>query len=326
MTATRIHQCGLAAIAAAIGTFATAADAQTYPSRTIQIVVPYTPGVGADILARLLGPRLAEQWKVSVVIDNRVGASGNIGAEAVAKAAPDGHTLLSTATAFSTNPAINRKLPFDPIKSFTPVVLLATSDVSVCTSPQSSIESIKSLIDTARLQPGKLHYASSGNGTPQHLAMELFKMEAKIDLVHVPYKGAGGAITDLIAGHVQAMMIPTQSAAPYLQSGKLRMLALLSAQRSHAFPQVPTLIELGMPGLEVKTWYGLFAPGGTSGPVVEKINTAINAMLKQPDIQEALTKQGMNVAGGTAESFSILVKTELERWRRVVDAAKISAD
>ena len=313
-------------LAAALGVITSPCVAQSYPTRTIQIIVPYTPGVGADILARLLGPRLAEQWKISVVTDNRVGASGNIGAEAVSKATPDGHTLLSTATAFSTNPAINRKLPFDPIKSFTPVVLLATSDVSLCTSPQSSIQSIKELFDTARAQPGKLYYASSGNGTPQHLAMELFKMEARIDLVHVPYKGAGGAITDLIAGHVQSMMIPTQSAAPYLQSGKLRMLALLSARRSAAFPQVPTLIELGMPGLEVKTWYGVFAPGGTPAPVVEKINTAINSLLKLPDIQEALAKQGMNVGGGSPESFGNLVKAELERWRHVVDAAKITAD
>ncbi len=309
-----------------LGSIASASIAQNFPTRTIQIIVPYTPGVGADILARLLAPRLAERWKTGIVTDNRVGASGNIGAEAVAKAAPDGHTLLSTATAFATNPAINRKLPFDPIKSFTPVILLATSDVSLCISPQAPIQSIKELIDTARAQPGKLHYASSGNGTPQHLAMELFKMEAKIDLVHVPYKGAGGAITDLIAGHVQAMMIPTQSAAPYLQSGKLRMLGLLSAQRSPAFPQVPTLIELGMPGLEVKTWYGVFAPGGTPSDVVEKLNGAINALLRQPDLQEALAKQGMNVAGGTAENFGNMVKAELERWRRVVDVAKITAD
>ena len=305
---------------------ATTCLAQTYPSRTIQVVVPYTPGVGADILARLLGPRLAEQWKISVVTDNRVGASGNIGADAVAKATPDGHTLLSTATAFATNPAINRKLPFDPIKSFAPVILLATSDVSICASPHAGMQSLKELIDASRAQPGKFHYASSGNGTPQHLAMELFKMEAKIDLVHVPYKGAGGAIADLIAGHVQTMMIPTQSAAPYLQSGKLRMLGLLSAQRSPAFPQVPTLIELGMPGLEVKTWYGLFAPAGTPAAVIEKINVGFNTLLKQPDVQEALAKQGMNVAGGTPEQFGSMVKAELERWRRVVDAAKITAD
>ncbi|MSQ20556.1 MAG: tripartite tricarboxylate transporter substrate binding protein [Betaproteobacteria bacterium] len=300
--------------------------AQSYPSRTIQIVVPFTPGVGADILARLLSPRLAEQWKTGVVTDNRVGASGNIGAEAVAKAQPDGHTLLSTATAFSTNPAINRKLPFDPIKSFAPIILLAISDVSLCASPHAGMQSLKELVDASRAQPGRFHYASSGNGTPQHLAMELFKMEAKIDLVHVPYKGAGGAIADLIAGHVQAMMIPTQSAAPYLQSGKLRMLGLLSAQRSPAFPQVPTLIELGMPGLEVKTWYGLFAPAGTPAPVIEKINAAFNGMLKQPDVQDALARQGMNVAGGSPEQFGGLVKVELERWRRVVDAAKITAD
>jgi tripartite-type tricarboxylate transporter receptor subunit TctC len=305
---------------------ATTCFAQSYPSRTIQVVVPYTPGVGADILARLLGPRLAEQWKISVVTDNRVGASGNIGAEAVAKASPDGHTLLSTATAFSTNPAINRKLPFDPVKSFAPVILLATSDVSLCASPHAGMQSLKELIDASRAQPGKFHYASSGNGTPQHLAMELFKMEAKIDLVHVPYKGAGGAIADLIAGHVQAMMIPTQSAAPYLQSGKLRMLGLLSAERSPAFPHVPTLIELGMPGLEVKTWYGLFAPAGTPAPVIEKINAAFNSLLKQQDVQDALAKQGMNVAGGTPEYFGSMVKAELERWRRVVDAAKITAD
>ena len=305
---------------------ALAQDGAAWPTRTIQIVVPYTPGTGADILARILGPKLAERWKVGVVTDNRAGASGNIGTDFVAKSAPDGYTLLCTATSFGTNPAVNRKLPFDPVNGFAPVILLATSSVAVIVTSGLPAKSMREFLELARSQPGKLYYSSPGNGGPQHLAMELLKLDTRIDLVHVPYKGSGGALADLVGGHVQAMIVSLQTAAPYVQSGKLRMLSVMSAQRSPAFPDVPTLRELGLPDLEVDTWYGMFAPAGTPGAVVARLNAELNPLLKQPEVRELLAKQGMAAAGGTPERFGDLVKRELARWSLVVAKAGIKAD
>jgi len=289
-------------------------------------VVPYTPGTGGDILARILGPKLAERWKVSVVTDNRAGASGNIGTEFVAKSAPDGYTLLCTATSFGTNPAINRNLPFDPVKSFAPVIQLARSSVAVIVTPGLPAKSMRQFLDLARSEPGKLNYSSPGNGSPQHLAMELLKLDTHVNLVHVPYKGSGGALADLVGGHVQAMIVSLQTVAPYVQSGKLRMLAVMSAERSEAFPDVPTLKEVGLPDLEVDTWYGVFAPAGTSKAVIDKVNAELNALLKHADVRELLAKQGMIPVGGTPERFGTLVRSELTRWPRVVAAAGIKAD
>jgi tripartite-type tricarboxylate transporter receptor subunit TctC len=316
----------LCAAAAIVSASARAQDAAPYPSRNVTLVVPYTPGTGADILSRILGPKLAERWKVGVITDNRAGATGNIGTEHVANSPADGYTLLCTATSFGTNPALSRKLPFDPIASFAPVALLATSAVSLVVNAQVPAKSVKDLVDLAKKQPGKLYYASPGNGGPQHLTMELFKQETGTDLVHVPYKGSGGAIADLIAGHVQAMVISLQTAAPYVQSGKLRMLSVMSAQRSPAFPDVPTMKELGMGDLEVETWYGVFAPAGTPAPVIARVNAELNTLLRQPDVRALLEKQGMNPEGGPPERFGKLVKSELARWSRVVKAAGIKAD
>jgi tripartite-type tricarboxylate transporter receptor subunit TctC len=318
---------GLSLVLAGIATgFTGAATAQVYPGRTVQIVVPYTPGTGADILSRILGPRLAERWKVGVVTDNRAGATGNIGTDYVAKSAPDGYTLLFTATSFGTNPAIHPKLPFDPVKSFTPVALVATSVMTVVVSPKLGVASLREFLDAARSQPGKLHYASPGNGGPQHLAMELLKQETGINLVHVPYKGMGGALNDLMGGHVQAAIVALQTAVPYAQSGKLRMLAVMSAERSPAFADVPTLKELGFPDLEVETWYGLFVPAGTPAETVATVNAEVNALLAQPDLRELLAKQGMVAAGGPPARLGDLVTRELARWSRVVAVAGIKAD
>jgi tripartite-type tricarboxylate transporter receptor subunit TctC len=318
---------GLALLLAGIAAgFTGIATGQVYPSRTVTIVVPYTPGTGADILSRLIGPRLADRWKVAVVTDNRAGATGNIGTDFVAKSAPDGYTLLFTATSFGTNPAIHARLPFDPVKSFTPVALVATSVMTVVVSPKLGVGSLREFLDAARSQPGKLHYASPGNGGPQHLAMELLKQETGVNLVHVPYKGMGGALNDLVGGHVQAAIVALQTAAPYAQSGRLRMLAVMSAERSPAFADVPTLRELGFRDLEVETWYGLFAPAGTPAEAVATVNAEVNALLGQPDLREALAKQGMIPAGGPPQRLGDLVTRELARWSRVVAAAGIKAD
>ena len=313
-------------IAAAALCMTSPAFAQDYPSRPVHLIVPYTPGTGADILARLLGPKLGERWKVGVPTENKPGATGNIGAEFVAKAAPDGHTLLFVATSFGTTPALQKNLPFDPLKSFAPVALVATSGLVVVTNPQVPAKTMKEFIALAKSQPGKMHYASPGNGGPQHLAMELLKLETSIDLVHVPYKGAAGALADVVGGHVQAMVSAVQTAHPYVQSGRLRALAIMSAERSPAYPEVPTMREQGLSDLEVETWYGAFAPANTPSNIVQKLNGDINTVLQDPQIREALEKQGMTPAGGTAQRLGDLVRKELPRWSRVVNAAGIKAD
>ncbi len=299
---------------------------QAWPARNVQIVVPYTPGTGADILARTLGPKLAERWKVSVIADNRPGATGNIGAEYVSKAAPDGHTVLFAATSFGTTPPLFPKLPFDPVRSFAPVVLIGTSAVALIVHPQLPAKSVKEFIQLAKRRPGEMLYSSPGNGGPQHLAMELFKLETGIDIVHVPYKGLAGAITDLMGGHVQAMISATQTAASSVRAGRVRLVAVMSPERSKAFPETPTFKEQGYPNLVVETWYGALAPAGTPVSVVARINSDINAALQLPDIQDVLANQGMVPRGGSAEQFGDMLRKELARWARVVEKAKIKAD
>jgi tripartite-type tricarboxylate transporter receptor subunit TctC len=313
-------------IVAAFAAFAFGiASAQDFPSRTVHVIVPYTPGTGADILARLLGPRLGERWKVAVVTENKAGATGSIGAEFVARSAPDGHTLLFVATSFGTTPALG-KVPFDPVKSFAPVALVATSGLVVVVNPQLPAKSMRDFIELVKREPGKLHYSSPGNGGPQHLAMELLKLETGMNIVHVPYKAAAGALADVVGGHVEATIAALQTAHPHVLSGKLRALGVMSAERSQAFPDVPTLREQGLPELEVETWYGAFAPAGTPSSVISKINDDLNASLKDGSIRELLAKQGMVPVGGPPERMGNLVKSELARWSRVVNAAGIKAD
>jgi tripartite-type tricarboxylate transporter receptor subunit TctC len=312
--------------AALLALVATAGAAQEpYPSRPVHVVVPYTPGTGADILARVLGPKLGERWKAAVVTDNKPGATGNIGADAAAKSPADGYTLLLTATSFTTNPAL-KPAPFDPVKDFAPIALLATGGLGVYINPQVPAKNMREFIALVKSQPGKLYYSSPGNGGPQHLAMELLKLETGMDIVHVPYKGAAGAISDLVGGHVQAMVSALQTVAPHVQNGRLRMLAVMSAKRAEAFPDVPTLKEAGAPDLEVETWYAMFAPAGTPAAIVARVNRDVNELLKESDVREVLAKQGLDPAGGTPEVLGDRVKHELANWTRVVKAAGIKAD
>ena len=304
---------------------AISAAAQDYPSRPIHIIVPYTPGTGADILSRVLGPKIAERWKTAVVTDNRPGATGNIGAAEAAKAAPDGYTLLLTATSFTTNPAL-KPAPFDPVKDFAPIALLATGALGVYINPQVPAKSMREFVGLVKSQPGKLYYSSPGNGGPQHLAMELLKLETGIDIVHVPYKGAAGAISDLVGGHVQAMVSALQTVAPHVQSGRLRMLAVMSAKRSDAFPDVPTMREAGLPEMEVETWYAIFAPAGTPAAIVAKVNREMNELLQEADVKDVIAKQGLVPEGGAPGALGERVKRELADWTRVVKAAGIKAD
>jgi tripartite-type tricarboxylate transporter receptor subunit TctC len=317
----------LAAFVAGCAAASTAgtASAQDYPSRPVHLVVPYTPGTGADILARLVGTKLAERWKTAVITDNRPGATGNIGADLVAKSPPDGYAVLFAATSFAANPAMTRT-PYDPEKSFAPVALVATSSLAVLVYPQLPARNMREFVELAKAQPGKLHYASPGAGGVQHLAMELIKLETGIDVVHVPYKGLGGALSDTVAGHVQATVSALQSAAPHVQSGRLRMLAVLSSERAAAFPDVPTLKEQGLPDLEIDTWYAAFVPAGTPAAVIQKLNAGINDSLNDFSIKASLEKQGMTPAGGDPARLELLLKKELARWARVVNASGIKAD
>ena len=293
-----------------------------YPTRTISIVVPYTPGTGADVIARLLQPRLAERLKVAVVVENKVGASGAIGTEAVAKSAPDGYTLLFTATSHGTVPALKRDLPYDAAKSFTPVALAATSALALVVG-QHLPGRMDDFIALAKARPGRWNYSSPGNGSPQHLTMELVKLETGINVVHVPYKGSAGAASDLVGGHVQASVAALQTVAPFVNTGRLRMLAVFSSERNAAFPDVPTMKELGHPSLVVDTWYGIFAPAGTPAEVVARLNAECNALLQMPDIRDALARQGLTAVADRPERLAQLLDLELERWRRVVAEAHI---
>jgi tripartite-type tricarboxylate transporter receptor subunit TctC len=297
-----------------------------YPTHTVTIVVPFTPGTGADMIARLLQPRLAERLKVAVVVENKVGASGAIGTETVARSPPDGYTLLFTATSHGTVPALKQDLPYDAAKSFTPVALTATSALAFVVGPQVPAAKMDDFIALAKKSPGTLYYSSPGNGSPQHLTMELIKQETGIGVVHVPYKGSSGAATDLVGGHVQASVAALQTIAPYVASGRLRMLAVLSSERSPAFPDVPTMKELGHPKLVVDTWYGIYAPAGTAPETVARLNFEVNALLQSPGLREAFAKQGLVAVVDRPERLSELVGRELERWHRVVINAHIAGE
>lgn len=298
-------------------------QAQSYPTRPIQFIVPYTPGTTADMLARMLGTRISLRWNIPVVVDNRTGASGIIGAAAVAKAEPDGYAFLFAATSFSTLAATNPKLPYDPVKSFAPVSLLGTSMMTLVVSDKFPANNVKELIQQVKKQPGAVNYASPGTGSSQHLAMELFKQEAGIDMVHIPYKGSAGAMNDLIAGRVQASVVSLQSATPFAQSGNIRMLAVMSSERAPSMPQVPTLVELGYGNMLVGTWYGVMAPAGTPPALIAKMSAEIDSLMKLPEVKEAMAKQGVDPVGGKPEKLDSLLRRELALWSQVVARGKI---
>jgi tripartite-type tricarboxylate transporter receptor subunit TctC len=299
---------------------------QTYPSRTITIIAPFSPGTGIDILARTFGQRLADRWNVAVVVENKPGASGNIGTELAARAAGDGYTLMMTATTFALNPALSKKARYDPLKSFAPVSLVATGVLWFAISASTKADSMSEFVALAKANPGKLNYASSGNGTPQHLTMELFKLTTGVDITHVPYKGAAEATKDLAGGYVDAMILPVHTIAALVQAKKVRLLAVLSDQRSAVFPAIPTFREAGYPGVQSSVWYGLMAPASTPPEIVRKLNGEINAILALAEVRDILEKQGLVPGGGEPERLSSLVKTELDRWTRVIAEAKIRAD
>lgn len=300
---------------------------EPWPTRPVHIVVPYTPGTGADILARVIGPKLSERFKVAVVVDNKPGATGNIGADFVAKAPADGLTILFTATSFGTTPALRGSaMPFDPVKDFAPVALVATSGLVVVVNPKLPVRSMRDFIELVKRQPGRFHYSSPGSGGPQHLAMELLKLETGMNIVHVPYKAEAGARGDVVGGHVDATVSALQTAHPQIVSGQLRALGVMSAERAAAYPDVPTLKEQGLSDVEVETWYGALAPAATPPAVLTRLNEEINHALKDAGVRDVLAKQGLTAAGGSSKRFGDLIRKDITRWTRVVKAAGIKAD
>ena len=300
---------------------------ESYPNKPIKLIVPFTPGTGIDILARTLGQKMGDDWKTGVVVDNRPGASGNIGTEAVAKSPPDGYTLLMTASTIVLNRSLFKSIPYDPVKDFAPVAPLAIGRLALVTHPSVNAKTAKELIVFAKANPGKLFYGSPGNGTPHHLAMEVFKSAAGVDIVHVPYKGTAGAVQDLVGGQIGVMFLPVHVALPLVEAGKLNMLAAGGTERASATPNVPSLAEAaGVRDIDTDIWYALYAPAQTPREIVLKLNGEVNAVLKKADVSDTLLKQGLQPTGGTPDQLEQLTKSDLERWAKVVQDAKIQPD
>lgn len=315
------------AVALAAACLSAPASAQTYPARPITLVVPYTPGTGIDIIARTLGPKLTERWGQPVVVDNRPGASGNLGADIVAKSAPTGYTLMVTVVTFTVAPAMTRNMPYDVVKDFTPLAEVATGSMALVVNPKAlPVNSLQELIEEARKHPGTLNYASSGNGTPQHLGPELLKQGLGLDIVHVPYKGAAGQVTDLVAGHVHFAYLPVHTALPFAQAGQLRVLAVASDKRSILAPDAPSFKELGYSNLDIELWFGLYGPAKLPAEIVEKWAQTLPAILDQADVKEAWLKQGLVPFYAPSAAFGTLTANELARWRGVVEKAGIQPE
>ncbi|MCC6474457.1 MAG: tripartite tricarboxylate transporter substrate binding protein [Burkholderiales bacterium] len=324
--ARRLHRVLAFGVLAAAHLAPPAAFAQAYPSRAITVIVTTTPGTGIDVLARALAQKLVERWNTGVAVENRFGASGNIGAEFVARAAPDGHTLLMAPTTFLTNTTVNRGLSIDPVKSFTPVALLATGTLALVVSINTPAQSAKEFVAMAKARPGAYNYASNGNGSLQHLAFELFKQEAGIDVTHVPYKSNGPAYNDLLGGRVNAMVTTINSSIAHVKAGKMRLLAVMDDTRSALHPGTPTIGETGFKGLDIAPWNAMLGPAGLPAEIVRSLNNEVNAILDLAEVGQLLEKQGLNRVGGPPSRLEDLLRREQARWRKVVAAAGIKPD
>jgi tripartite-type tricarboxylate transporter receptor subunit TctC len=304
-----------------------AAFAQTYPSKPIRLIVPFPPGGSADILARAIGQKAGEGLGQPFVVENRPGAGTAIGADALAKSAPDGYSvMIGTVSSHAINPALNPKLPYDPLKDFTPVSLVATIPFAMIVHPSVPTKNVQEFIALAKAKPGSLNYSSAGNGTSNHLAGELLKSMARVDIVHVPYKGSAPALNDLIAGQVSLMFDLVLTAAPHVKSGAVRGLAVTGAQRSSALPELPTVAESGVPGYEVSAWFGIFAPAGLAQPVVQRLNAEFVKGLQQPDLRQRLASQGAEPLTSTPDEFGNYLRSEIAKWAKVVKDSGMKVD
>ena len=312
--------------AVAIGAHASAA-AQAYPQKPIRLVVGVPAGGTTGVVARLVGQKLGEQLGQQVVIENRGGAGGNIGAELVAKAPPDGYTLfLATIGTMTINPSLYSKMPFDTLRDFAAISQLTSMPQLLVVHPSVPVKSVKELIAYAKARPGQLNFASGGAGTAIHLAGELFRTMAGVDMVHVAYKGSAPAMTDLIGGQVTVMFDQILTALPHVQSGKLRALGVTTEKRSPAAPQIPTIAEAALPGYAVTTWHGLLAPAGTPREVVNRLSSETARALQSPDIRDRFAAQGVDPVSSTPEQFAAMMKSELEKWRKVIAASGTKID
>ncbi len=315
---------GLAMVALNAAALASA-QAQSYPARPIRLIVPYPPGGAADATARILWPRIGEVFGQQIVIDNRSGASGIIGADIVAKSAADGYTLLHDASAFAVNPAL-RKLPFDPLKDFVPVAMLMRTPNMLVVHPSVPVATTRDLIELAKAQPGRITYASSGFGSAPHMAGELFQYVTKVKMSHVPYKGGGLAYVDLLGGHVQLFFGSIASALPHVQGNKLKGIALTAAKRSPSAPQIPTMAEAGVQGVEVYEWNGLYAPAGTAPAIITRLNGEVNKLLGNADVQQRFFQLGAEATPVTPAELSAYVRGEIARWGKTVKEMGIKGE
>ncbi|HZF85102.1 MAG TPA: tripartite tricarboxylate transporter substrate binding protein [Burkholderiaceae bacterium] len=312
---------------AALATAAGAMAAHAWPDQPITLVVPYTPATGIDLIARQLSAQLPQTLGQPVVVDNVPGASGNIGSEKVARAKPDGYTLMVQVNTLVMNKSLYKSLAYDPVADFTPVTLTSWGTLLLVTNPQAQkATTLAQLVASAKAQPGKLTYATPGVGTPHHLSMALLMQGTGTELLHVPYKGTAGAVTDLLGGRIDAMFLPVHVALPHIQAGKLRALATGSAKRLPQLPEVPTLAEAGVAVDNVDMWYGVLAPKGTPPEVVARLNREIAAVLQQPAVAKSFESQGMVPASSTPAEFATLIQKDTQRWAAVVKRGNITAD
>ncbi len=306
-----------------------AADAPSFPSRPVTLVVPFTSGSGSDTIARIVGPRLAMRWSQPVVVDNRPGASGNLGTAYAAKADGDGdgHTLLMTINTHTITPAVYRNLPYDALRDFAPIGKLADARLALVTNPALPVTDMKSLIAHGKAHPGRLNYATPGSGTPHHLAMELLKSSQGVSFSHVPYKGIAGALTDLMGGHVDLMFASLPSVRTQVQAGRMRLLAVTGEQRSSQAPGVPTFREQGFGDVDaIDAWYAVLAPARTPPALVARLNADFVAVMNTDEVRSELSRQGLQVRTGTPQQLQSLMQGDLARWKKVVKAANITPD
>ena len=314
----------LALAAALAPCWARAQDA--WPSRPIRFILPFPPGGGTDILGRLIAERLTANLGQPVVAENRGGAGGNVGAEAAAKSAPDGYTIVLVAPSLAISPSLYSKLGYDPVKDFAPVSLVATVPNVMITNPSVPAKTLPEFIRLAKSKPGEMNFGSGGSGTSNHLAGELFNIVAGVKLVHIPYKGVNLAMNDVLSGRVQLVFIGIPAAAPHIKAGKLRALALVAPRRSSVLPDVPTVAEAGLPKFDVTTWYGILAPAGTPRPVVERLNGELGKIMHSSELKERLEALATDPVTSTPEEFADLIRREIAKWREVVREAGIKAD
>ncbi|HKQ27338.1 MAG TPA: tripartite tricarboxylate transporter substrate binding protein [Burkholderiales bacterium] len=306
----------------------TVASAQTFPSRPVTLVVPFTTGTGIDILARAIGPKLSERWKQPVVVENKPGASGNIGTDYVAKAAGDGHTLMVTVNTYTITPSLFKNVPYDAEKDLAPISKIALATYTFAVNPNVfPANNLQEAIALIRANPGKYNFASPGNGTPHHVGMELIKLRLGLNVTHIPYKGFAGAMTDLVGGQVHMMFTLIHSSIPHVRSGRIRALAVTGAQRSPQYPEAPTFREQGIDFMDdVDAWYAVMAPGRTPPELISRLNTDVNAVMSLPEVRDNLVKQGMIPVTSSPAELAALIKTDLARWAKVIQDAKITLD